>query len=206
MNKSPSYRQQRQHITRERILEAAIELARAEGWSTVTMRKVADRVGYTHAALYAYFDSKEGLLLALLQEGTQLLRAKLEAAKAAAQTPEAALRTGAAAYWDFACQYPEHYQIMHGLGGVAFNTPDALAQGQYIGEVVGSVVTALLVKHGKDLYKVDQKVELLWSTIHGIVTLTMTGRFAQQQATELIEQGVRDACLAWGIQEQFQGE
>ena len=56
----------RREATRRLILDAATELAAAEGWPSVTMRKVADRVNYSHPALYAYFATKDDLLLALL--------------------------------------------------------------------------------------------------------------------------------------------
>lgn len=199
VSRTHSYRQQRQIATRERVLEAAVELAHEEGWHNVTMRKVAERVEYTHAALYAYFASKEDLFLALVSRGLQLLRESLKAAQNAAQTPEDALRAVAAAYWDFAWQYPELYQVIHGLGGVAFSTEDTIFEGHYIGEPVGAIVAELLVQHGKEPQNVDQKVDLLWSTIHGLVSLTMAGRFSRSQSTALVEQAICDALRAWSV-------
>jgi AcrR family transcriptional regulator len=193
------YRQQRQGVLRERALQAAVDVARDNGWNNVTMRKVADRIDYTHAALYAYFTSKEDLLLALLQQGHQVLRAHLDAARAAAPTPDAALFAVMKAYWDFAHQQPELYQVMHGFGGVAFSTAETRADGQQIAEPVAATIEAVLVHHGHTPRDVDQKVELLWSTMHGLVTLTMAGRFEQAHAATLATQAVRDALTVWGV-------
>lgn len=62
-------RHRRRDATRQRILAAATEIAADEGWPGVTMRKIADRIDYSHPALYAYFATKEDLLLALLRAG-----------------------------------------------------------------------------------------------------------------------------------------
>ena len=47
--------------TRERLLEAAEQLSASKGWEFVTVRGVADQAGTSTRAVYALFDSKEGL-------------------------------------------------------------------------------------------------------------------------------------------------
>jgi len=199
MKKPETQRVRRRGALRERALQAAIDLAHDDGWNNVTMRKIADRIDYTHAALYAYFTSKDEILLALLQQGHQMLRARLDAAHAAAPTPDAALFAIMEAYWDFACQHPELYQVMHGLGGAAFSTADTRADGHQIAEPVAAIIEAVLVHHGHTPRDVAHKVELLWSTMHGLVTLTMAGRFGQAHAATLAAQAVRDALTVWGV-------
>lgn len=53
--------------TRERILEVARELFTDNGYEGTSLREIADRLGFTKAALYYHFQSKEQLLLALLE-------------------------------------------------------------------------------------------------------------------------------------------
>lgn len=48
--------------TRERILASAIELFAAEGFSAVSIRKIADRSGVSTGAIYATFSGKAELL------------------------------------------------------------------------------------------------------------------------------------------------
>ncbi|KHK95624.1 TetR family transcriptional regulator [Microbacterium mangrovi] len=51
----------------ERIVEAAVELADAEGLGAVSMAAVASRLGYTPMSLYRYISAKDDLIL-LMQE------------------------------------------------------------------------------------------------------------------------------------------
>ena len=53
--------------TRDRIMEAAIDLFTEQGFDKTSLREVADRVGVTKAALYYHFRSKEELLLSLIE-------------------------------------------------------------------------------------------------------------------------------------------
>jgi AcrR family transcriptional regulator len=62
-----------QQELKQSILEAARAIALAEGWSNVTMRKIAERIEYSHAAIYDYFENKDVLLLELVHEGFRLL-------------------------------------------------------------------------------------------------------------------------------------
>jgi AcrR family transcriptional regulator len=56
----------------EEIVQAAVEIADAEGLAAVTMRAVADRLGCAAMALYRYFPSKEALYDAIVDAGMGL--------------------------------------------------------------------------------------------------------------------------------------
>jgi AcrR family transcriptional regulator len=189
-------RDRRREATRERILAAATELAREGGWPSVTMRKIADRVDYTHPALYAYFPTKEALLLALLREGLKRFRADLEAAADAAASPEAAVLALTAALWDFPWKHPELYQVMHGLGGVAFVTGEARAEERATVEPAAAVVGEILARHGRDVAEAEGLSVLQWATVHGLVTLTMSGRFTREEGAALAALAGRNALEA----------
>ncbi|HEY1830950.1 MAG TPA: helix-turn-helix domain-containing protein [Acidimicrobiales bacterium] len=51
--------------TRERILEVAMELFTEKGYDKTSLREIAERLGFTKAALYYHFESKEDILRAL---------------------------------------------------------------------------------------------------------------------------------------------
>ncbi|CAN5898280.1 TetR/AcrR family transcriptional regulator [soil metagenome] len=48
--------------TRQRILETALELFKAEGFEAASLRQLADRLEFTTAALYYHFGSKADIL------------------------------------------------------------------------------------------------------------------------------------------------
>src|SRR5258707_1912192 len=55
------------------ILDAARELFVAEGFQNVSIRKIAERIEYSPAAIYGYFPSKDDIFFALAEEGFRLL-------------------------------------------------------------------------------------------------------------------------------------
>ena len=55
--------------TRARILDAALELFSEHGFEGTTLQQIADRLGFTKAALYYHFRSKDDLLQALIAPG-----------------------------------------------------------------------------------------------------------------------------------------
>jgi len=55
------------------ILDAARELFVTEGFQQVSIRKIAERIEYSPAAIYGYFPSKDDIFFALAEEGFRLL-------------------------------------------------------------------------------------------------------------------------------------
>jgi len=53
--------------TRARILAEAVELFAEQGFSATTTRELAERMGFTKAALYYHFHTKDDLLFALVE-------------------------------------------------------------------------------------------------------------------------------------------
>ena len=74
---------------RQAILKAACDIAAEAGWRQVTVRKVAEKVEYSPAALYEYFAGKEAILLALMREGFRLLAQEMRAVPEGGTPPSA---------------------------------------------------------------------------------------------------------------------
>jgi AcrR family transcriptional regulator len=51
--------------TRERILDIALELFADQGYERTSLRQIAERLGFSKAAIYYHFASKEDILMAL---------------------------------------------------------------------------------------------------------------------------------------------
>jgi AcrR family transcriptional regulator len=69
--------------TRERILDVSRELFTEQGYDGTSLREIADELGFTKAALYYHFQSKEEILRALLEPVEAVideLHGRLEAA------------------------------------------------------------------------------------------------------------------------------
>jgi AcrR family transcriptional regulator len=69
----PRTQQERRADTRERLLAAAAQLFADHGFDAVSVDAVAEAAGRTSGAVYDHFGSKQGLLLALLDQWEQAL-------------------------------------------------------------------------------------------------------------------------------------
>ncbi len=93
MSSRPTRRESQAH-TRRRLIEAAKSAFREHGFHRASAESLAASAGYTRGALYANFDGKEGLFLAVLDQEVAVRRAMLartEDAKAAARRYRALL-------------------------------------------------------------------------------------------------------------------
>ena len=64
--------------TRERILATALELIAEKGFAATSTRELSERLGFSKAALYYHFRTKEELLVALIEPGIQQFRDLLD--------------------------------------------------------------------------------------------------------------------------------
>ena len=106
-------RQQRdRNRTRQAILTAARELFVAEGYRNISMRKIAERIEYSPAAIYGYFPSKDDIFFALAEEGFRSLGTHLQSAAQPLADPFERLRRGLWAFYEFSKSDPEYFELM----------------------------------------------------------------------------------------------
>jgi AcrR family transcriptional regulator len=109
---------------RDVILAAARELFLAEGDRLVSMRKVAERIQYSPAAIYSCFASKDGIFLTLAEEGYHLLPDRCNSAFAGAHDPLDALRSALWAF-EFSKAFPKYFESIFLGRSVARLSQDA---------------------------------------------------------------------------------
>ena len=66
--------QARSEATRQKILNAAIDLFSEVGYAAAGLGEIIERAGMTKGALYHHFDSKEALATAIIEQGDNLTR------------------------------------------------------------------------------------------------------------------------------------
>lgn len=93
------------------ILEAARAVFEAEGLEGASLRAIAARAGYTPAALYFHFDSKEAIYAEVLQDSLAALGAMVDAAVTKARRPEARLKAAALAFFRFYAENPRDLDL-----------------------------------------------------------------------------------------------
>ena len=107
-------RERERRVLRKSILEAAREIAAAEGWPAVTIRRVAEKIEYSPPVIYEHFGSKEQIVVEMLREGFREMLAEMRAALDAHKDPVAGMIALGRAYWAFAVAHPEMHVGMHG--------------------------------------------------------------------------------------------
>lgn len=108
-------RQERERAATGRaILDAARELFVAEGYQNVSIRKIAEKIEYSPAAIYSYFPSKDDIFLALAEEGFRMLFDSSECVRQ--EHPHASrldcLRSAFLNVYQFSRDHQEYYALM----------------------------------------------------------------------------------------------
>jgi len=164
---------------RAQIISAARRIADLEGWSNVTVRRLADEISYSQPVLYAHFGSREGVVAAVAIEGFQELGLALEKARKRLERGST-VESVAGAYLKFAASSPALYEAMFSLSlSVPFGdaaTPPELrfAFSQLLELFQGQSPTPEVLS------------ELFWASLHGIAELTRTKRFPPSRQKERV--------------------
>jgi AcrR family transcriptional regulator len=87
-----SRRHERSETTRVRLLRAAEKIFARDGFEAAKLEEIASQAGYTRGALYANFESKEDLFLALLEDEISSRIDNVESSMQAVRQPADKLR------------------------------------------------------------------------------------------------------------------
>jgi AcrR family transcriptional regulator len=93
------------------ILDAARDLFVNEGYRHVSIRKIADRIEYSPAAIYSYFTSKDDIFFALCEEGFRRLNEQVCSVPPNGD-PLDELRASWWAYYRFSKEHREFFELM----------------------------------------------------------------------------------------------
>jgi AcrR family transcriptional regulator len=91
---------------RDLILDAARQVFAEEGLEGASLRAIAVRAGYTPAALYFHFESKEAIYAEVLKASLASLGATVDMAIARTRTPALRLKAAAMAFFRFYAENP----------------------------------------------------------------------------------------------------
>jgi AcrR family transcriptional regulator len=175
--KSVTRRKQQQDDLRAKILDAARELFVTEGVEAVSMRKVAEKIGYSATTLYNYFEDKEALLYALCDADFGTLQESFKKIGKIVD-PIERLRKLGQAYITFALRYPSHYRLMfmtprvprgeEACREIERDNPDqdsyAFVRATVIEGLAAGVFRA-------DFQDADLLSQVVWSGVHGVAAL-----------------------------------
>ena len=184
---------------RGRILDAARELFVAEGYRNVSIRKIAEKVEYSPAALYSYFPSKDDVFFALAEEGFRKLFEFTNEPIATSSDPLTAIRHGFMRYYEFSRAHPEYFELMF----VDRSVPKISHEWERFGFVEQMIdEVCALIKRAIDqgLFPPDTDPDvafhILWAAVHGPATVAVCDRLAPDENPDALARDTLEAAIA----------
>lgn len=186
------------HAVRGAILTAARDLFVTDGYANVSIRKIAERIEYSPAAIYSYFPGKDDIFFALAAEGFQRLDDAVKAAAADAD-PMQDLRNSWWAYYEFSKTQREFFLLMF----VDRSVPAITAQWQGFGilqqmteRVAARIRRSIDAGQLPTTLDSDRALHVLWAAMTGPAVLGCTCRLAPGEDCDALARDVLDATLA----------
>lgn len=182
---------------RRKILDAARELFVTEGYRNVSIRKVAEKVEYSPAALYSYFPSKDDLFFALAEEGFRKLFEFTNQDRPG--DPLDDVREGFLQYYRFSRQHREYFDLMfvdRTVPRIGQNWERFAFVGEMIDEACASVKRA--IDAGLFPRDLDPEVafHILWGAVHGPATAALCDRLAPDEDPDALAKDTLEAAIA----------
>lgn len=167
-------RQAHAHV-RQAILEAARAVISTAGYTGLSMRRLAQDIGYTPKTIYRYFRDKDDLLSELIEEDLARLVTHLEEVAAAHPDPAGRLDAVALAYVTYGIAHPHAYQVMFMLREHPLSREAATHQHHLQGRRFHEMLRQLVGESGRVPVGLDVSfvVHALRCTLHGVVALRL---------------------------------
>lgn len=168
-----------------RILNVAKELFAEDGYKSVTIRRIAEKVEYSLPTIYEHFESKAEILLQIYYQSGQMLLEKLQVVYAQKNSATEKLEALGRAYISFGLENREYYELTFLTNSVRAEREIAckVSEPGLMGcdapsfeafKLLGEVVKEAQAEghyQGKDPLLVSQ---IFWAGIHGLVSLIIT--------------------------------
>jgi AcrR family transcriptional regulator len=171
-------REQNQANIRAAILDAARGLFVHEGVAGLSMRRLAEKVGYTPRTIYLYFTDKDDLLSELIEEEVGHLADCLEVAFAKYRLPQRRLEAVALAYVTFGLEHPQAYEAIFMVRSHPMTRESAHLGRQVHGQRALDVLDRAVQEAGPTRAAHDHQVSVqaLRCALHGVTSLLVLRR------------------------------
>ncbi|MEO0575032.1 MAG: TetR/AcrR family transcriptional regulator [Pseudomonadota bacterium] len=156
-------------------IDFASKLVESEGGAQLTARKVAKGIGYTVGTLYHIFENFDDLVAHVNAATLEEMGTLIEAAAKKKRKPESRIHAMANAYVEYASDHPNRWRLVfeRPIPTVAHN----LAVVRHRRDAMFAMVADNLreLDTGRVPSEVTHTATALWSGVHGICILAVTG-------------------------------
>jgi AcrR family transcriptional regulator len=181
------------------ILDAARELFVTHGYEEVSIRKIAERIEYSPAAIYGYFPSKDDIFFALAEEGFRLLFSYSGSAAAARpEDPVDSIRVMFWRYFEFSKEHPEYFALMFLDRTVPRISKDWNRFG-FIGEMRQEMIVRIQQAIDAGVFPAGTSphavFRVLLTSLHGAATMKLCDRMAPGEDADQLARLTLDTAL-----------
>jgi len=172
---SRARRKQEKEGLRRVILDEAGKLFLERGYEGFSMRRVAERIGYSATTIYRYYENKDDLLFAVVNEGFSEFARQLTEAAEGASNPLKRLEALWHAYLGFGLSNPVYYQMMFmQRADLLFESQRAqtrpmIESFDVLQRTVRAAMDAGVLRRGD----VETCSRVIWSVVHGVTALAL---------------------------------
>lgn len=156
---------------RTAIVEAARQFLEKEGWESVSIRKIAERIGYSLPMVYTHFENKEAIQKEFVKQGFNLLTDHIAAQTALEHKPDQQLIALSLAYFDFSFNHASYYRLMFGLGIPSCQQVNEITEIKRFTSAIFEVLRTLMPEASDE--RIFLKFHTLWSVLHGLASISM---------------------------------
>ena len=181
------------------ILDAARELFVTHGYQEVSIRKIAERIEYSPAAIYGYFPSKDDIFFALAEEGFRLLFSYGASPRPAnAADPSDGMRAMFWRYYEFSKEHPEYFALMFLDRTVPRISRDWNRFG-VVGEMRHDMVDRIRQAIDTGVFPAGTSANavfrVLLTAVHGAATMKLCDRLAEGENADALARITLDSAL-----------
>ena len=181
------------------ILDAARELFVTHGYREVSIRKIAEKIEYSPAAIYSYFPSKDDIFFALAEEGFRLLFSYGASPRPAdAADPMDGIRAMFWRYYEFSKEHPEYFALMfldRSVPRISQNWNRFGFVGEMRHEMVERIQRAIDSGAFPPGTEPNAVFRVLLTSLHGAATMKLCDRLAQGENADVLARITLETAL-----------
>ena len=201
--RSVARRDEQKAELREKIFAAARELVLRKGFAELSIRKLADEIGYAPGTIYLYFKNRDEIVREICVRGFAELFERMKSA-AEVVDPHARLAALLRAYADFAVNHPETYRLSFmedpKFTEEMFRSAPLEREGGPGWQAFSAVVKAVRdLKACRKLTRSENEnllAEVLWAGVHGVVSLKLIYPAFPTNSTEILVKKMINTLLS----------
>lgn len=175
---------------KEELLQTALGMIDTDGLDSITLRDLTQRLGTSRTAVYRHFESKETLILGVIEKGYEQLNLIFTPIfQDKSRSVDVRFEAMGRAYLDFAIEHPNLYRLLFGemyrkeRAEICDYKDETQATGLYalIGLLSEAQEEGIIARENPMV-----QAATVWASIHGLASLLIDGHLLMSDNLEEI--------------------